>query len=306
MKKLILLLLFLLLVSACETSTTDEEVGPTECPYDCSSGSDGIETTLTNPSDESTVYALDRLEVRAKVNDEGESSADGVVCLTGLDPDEFQGISDCECEAFYIDLDEEDALNYENVAFTSVLVTEDASGDHDLTAITRYTYRTYGIFEVCLTGDPDNEKECDTSTTKDRVSVSSSGPLNVESITQSLNSVGDDITLRLSVEVEMDTSVTESLIDADDATNQECVLSLSDDFTIPVDVDLVLFEELHDNACGTLVFEEGEDTATVSCKVEVRGDQLSSFGSKKEWEGYISFDYGIQSIDSIGFEVVNE
>ncbi len=307
MKKVVILILLCVLLSACETTDyADEgEVGPTECPYDCSSGDDGVSTTITNPSDEGTVYINDRMEIRVKVQDKGESSASGVVCLTGLDPEEFNGVSECDCESFYIDLDEEDALDYESITFDSALVTEDAAGDHDLTAITRYDYTTYGIFEVCLTGDPDNEEDCDTSTTKNRLSVSSSGPLNVDSITQSLNTVGDDITLRLSVEVEIDTSVTESLIDADDAMNEECELSMSD-YTIPVDVDLVLFEELYENACGQMQFEEGEDTATVSCKVDVRGDQLSSFGSKKEWEGYISFDYGIQSIESIGFEAISE
>lgn len=303
MKLRFLLSLFFIFIAACaQTQTTDEARGATACPYSCSSGDVGVETTVNAPKESGTVHVAERLAPRVKVLDVGEASIDsGLVCITGLNEDEFRGVTRCDCEAFTINLDDPNALGYEDVIFSPAEVTEDAVGDHALTVYTRYSYSTFGIIDVCLSGDPDNEKECDTSETKNRVTVSSAGPVEITDVTQRLTPLGSSsVTLRLDIKTKIHADANQQLLSLDDVTNDACVLESSD--AIPVDVSLVLFEE-EQTGCKQLTFEQGEDTASVSCTVDI---DTANLVGKKAWEGYVRLDYGFQEIQSVPFTVTND
>jgi len=298
-----LLVLLLFIVACAQTQELGEEPSPTACPYICLPGNAGVETTVNHPKDDGTVFVNDRMAPRIKVEDVGEASIEGgFVCLTGLNEEAFQGVSRCDCEAFSIDLDDPDALPYDDVTFSTALVTDEAVGDQDLTVYTRYSYSTFGIFELCISGDPDNEKECDTSSTENRLVVSSAAPVEITSVTQTLTPQGGDaVALRVNIEAEMHTDANQELIPIDDATNDACVLEIT--YTVPVDVTFVLFEDEHAGACSTLQFRDGEDAAHVTCKFEV---DTATLVGKKEWRGYVRLDYGFQEIQSVRFTVTAE
>ena len=311
MRRIVLLFCVLVFLSSCSSldffdsqeTVEEDDSSLTECPYICSSGSSGIETTINHPKDGSdTVLVGDQFAARVKVDNVGEASADGIVCMTGLNSQDFSGITGCECESFFIDLHDEDDLNYEDLIFDAASVQSEASGSHAVTFYTRYSYTTYGIFELCLSGDPDNEDECSTSTTSDRVTVSSSGPVSVTSVTQELNPVGGNaLELRLRVTAEYDSSATQSLISLDDSVSDSCVLDVDyDSYSVPVDIRLVLFEEEQSGACSEMSFAYGEEEATSTCRVDIDTNDLVG---KKEWRGFVELDYGYQEIESVQFEV---
>ncbi len=309
--KRVLFLLLLVVLSGCVATTDTDDTGDsaqTDCPQSsCASGDEGIVTTINYPSEKgtTTVYTTYRLAVRVKLSDEGESSADGIACITGLDENLFEGAGDCDCESFFIDLEEDDALGYEDVEFPSYFVDGEASGDHQFTTYTRYSYVTHGLFDVCLSGDPDNEEECDTSTTVDRLDTSSSGPVNVESITQEITLQGSNtITLRLKVTADASGASNANLVREEDATTDACLLDRDEDNTaIPVDVSLYMFGDEQTGACEDLSFEEGEAEASTTCKLQIHTDTLVG---KKEWNGYVSLYYGWEERNSVSFSVVAE
>ncbi|MBS3162931.1 hypothetical protein J4467_03315 [Candidatus Woesearchaeota archaeon] len=171
MKKYLLLILFLFLAS-CATNTT--ETLPTECPPYCSGGSSSVDLEINSPQD--IVFANDRMPVTATVVDSGESGVEyGEVCVTGLDEQYFSGFGGCNCQSYYITLDDNDDENFEEslINFDTTYVSDKASGNHFMTFINRYTYTTYAPFEICFTNDL-SDSSCISG---NKLESSSSGPL---------------------------------------------------------------------------------------------------------------------------------
>ncbi len=302
MKHFFALLGILLLLSACSQQTTEEDT-PTSCPPDCAGGSTGVVTTINAPSDGGSVYVGDRLVASATLDDLGESSVeDGVVCITGLDGETFSGLGGCNCENFYITLDDPHDSNFEQtmVNFDSALVPSDASGNQHLTFYTRYRYTAYGPMTLCLTGDPYQETEC--AVEGDKLTSSSSGPVQIASVEEILSTEGSNaINVRLKITANAPTQATGQLVDLDYTSEPSCVLPT--DITITGKVYVILFGEAQD--CGTITFEQGEDTATTTCKL----DSLTTdrfIGGQKEYDGWVRIDYGYQEIQSVAFTIVSE
>jgi len=279
------------------------ELIPTTCPPDCAGGSAGVISTIDSPSDGGNVYGGEQFAVSIGLHDRGESSVeDGIVCVTGLDADLFSGLYGCTCQSYYIELDDPDDPNFERtrIDFPSTFVSREATGDQRLTAYTRYRYTSYGIFEACLTGDPFEETAC--SVEGNKLVVSSSGPVEVTSITEELTPVGSNaVTLRMNVQARVNAADNEKLIALDDTSSSACVLPV-ETFT-NVAVSLVLFGESH--SCGNMKFEQGEDEAEITCRIENLDTQLF-IGEQKEYQGWVQLEYGFQNIQSIQFTVLQE
>ncbi len=304
MRVAFLFLSLLFLLSACTQQTPEGEEIPTSCPPLCAGGSIGVVTEINAPQDEGNVYVGDRLAVSATLTDLGEASVDdGLVCITGLDGSIFSGLGGCTCENFYITLDDSDDAQFEKtrVSFTPTFIPEEASGDHYLTFYSRYSYTSYGPFTLCLTGDPFDEETC--SLEGNKLLGSSSGPLQITSLTEELASVGGNaVTLRVRIEAEFAGEENAQLVELDETYDPSCLLT-NDDQKTSADVSLILFGESHD--CGSMIFDFGESTASATCKIE-NLDTERFIGGQTEYEGWIQIDYGYQEIQSVSFDVVSE
>lgn len=299
MKKIFFLLGILLLLSACTQQTATEKIS-TSCPPICSGGSTGIVTTINAPADSSTVYVGDRLSPSATLDDLGESSVqDGVVCITGLDGAIFSGLGGCNCQSFYTTIDDPHDPNFEQatVTFPSSLLTNEGVGEQHMTFYTRYQYTAYGPVTLCLTGDPYHETAC--SLEGNKLSSSSSGPLQISSVTESLTTQGSNaIDVRIKIDVDAPSSSTGQLINLDQTSDTSCVLPTAE--TTSADVSLVLFGESYD--CGTLTFAQGDTSASATCKLETI-DTQRFIGGQKEYDGWVRIDYGYQELQSTAFTV---
>lgn len=303
MKKRLFLFIVLIFLGACTQQSPEGEELATSCPPDCSGGSNAVITSVNSPQDEGNVYVGDRLAVSANLEDKGEANAEGLVCITGLDGSIFSGLGGCSCESFSITLDDSDDANFEKttVDFSPSFVSEEALGSHHMTMYTRYSYTSYGPFSLCLTGDPYNEEEC--SVEGNKLTGSSSGPLQITSVEEEITNVGGNaVTLRLRIEAEADFDDTAQLVELDDTSDSTCLLTNIDEKT-SADISVILFGESND--CGTITFEKDEESASVTCKIE-NLDTERFIGGQKEYEGWVRIDYGYQDIQSVAFDVVSE
>lgn len=289
MKKYLLLVLLLFLAGC--TTPTEEEI-PTGCPPYCSGGSDSVETIINSPLD--IVFANDRMPVSVSLLDTGESNVEyGEVCITGLNNDYFPDLSGCNCQSYYITLDDKDDQNFKSstINFDSAFVSAEASGNHFMTFINRFSYTTYAPFEICFTNDLSDD-----CISGNKLKASSSGPLKITSIEERLVPNSNVVDLRLLIEAEY--TGDSMLISQDDVASGSC-LTINDD-PISTDVSVIIFGKSHD--CGILNFFEDEDTATITCKIDDLS--LSTFiGSQNTFTGWVRIDYAVEQKDSIEFEV---
>ncbi|MDP3919045.1 MAG: hypothetical protein Q8Q35_04055 [Nanoarchaeota archaeon] len=296
MKKLIVLgFVLLVLISACQQELPEEPT-PTACPPDCSGYGGNVETEVLGD----TIYANSRFTPSVNINDEGESDTEGIVCITGLNSEVFEDYEECSCQDFYVTLQDASDPNfeYDEIDFSSIYVSTEESSEEEMTIITRYKYITYGIFEVCLTGDPDRETECSESGNK--LETSSAGPVNVNSIKEDIQTVGDNsITLRLQIEADYDASANQQLVALNDVTDSSCFIGGSGE-DVYVDVDVILLGK--STSCGEMVFEPGEESSTITCKLDnIDVDLL--VGGSKEKEGWVKLTYGFEDIQSHKFDI---
>ena len=300
MKKYILLILFLFLAS-CATETSEEL--PTDCPPDCSGGSDSVDLEINSPQD--IVFANDRMPVSITVYDYGESSVEyGEVCVTGLDEEFFSGFGGCNCQSYYITLDDNDDENFEEslINFDTTYVSDKASGNHFMTFINRYTYTTYAPFEICFTNDL-SDSSCISG---NKLESSSSGPLKVTSIQERLVPNGNAVDLRLTIDAEF--AGDDTLISTTDVASDSC-LTIPEE-PIQADVSIIMFGVEHvcdvdcqGNDCGTLNFYEDQDyEASITCKLD--NFLLGQFvGGQDTYDGWVRIDYAVEQKDSIEFKV---
>jgi hypothetical protein len=290
MKKYIPLII-LIFIASCTTQT--EEVMPTECPPYCSGGSGAVETIINSPQD--IVFVNDRMPISITMEDVGESNVEyGEVCITGLNNDYFPGLGGCNCQSYYITLEDNKDQNFEEavVDFDSVFVSEQASGNHFMSVITRFDYTTYAPFEICFTNDL-----TDSCISGNKLEASSSGPLKVTSIQERLVPNGNAVDVRLSIEAEFSGDGT--LIFKEDVSSGSCLTIPEEPIT--ADVSVILFGVPH--VCGVLNFFEDEDyEASITCKLD--NQALSQFiGEQDTYTGWVRIDYAVEQKDSIKFEV---
>ena len=299
MKTFLLFLSLIFLLSACTQKATTDTLA-TSCPPDCSGGDTGVVTTIHAPQDEGTVYVGDRLAPSVTLDDLGESSVEGgLVCITGLDGAIFSGLGGCNCQSFYTTIDDPHDANFEQatVNFQGSLLTAEGVGNQHLTFYTRYSYSAYGPFTLCLTGDPYHETDCLVEGNK--LTSSSSGPLHIRSLTESISTQGSNsVNLRLKIDVDTPSSDTGRLLSVEQTSDSRCVLPPSD--TVSADVSVILFGESYD--CGKITFSSAEESASVSCKLDAI-DTQNFIGGQKDYEGWVRIDYGYQELQSVAFTV---
>ena len=86
MKK-VLILILLILLSACQTTPTATEA--TYCPPDCAEGSSSLDIEINSPTE--TIYTDGRTLVSVHLENTGEASIEeGSLCITGLDSEIFE------------------------------------------------------------------------------------------------------------------------------------------------------------------------------------------------------------------------
>ncbi len=302
MKKIFFIFLLIFLF-ACTQQTPEGEEIATDCPPSCSGGSAAVTSTINSPQNEGNVYVGDRLAISMNLIDSGESSVeDGLVCITGLDGETFSGLGGCNCESFYITIDDSDDANFERttVDFPSAYINPQASGTQHITFYTRYSYTSYAPFTLCLTGDPYNEESC--SVDGNKVTSSSSGPLQVSSITEEITTEGGNaITLRLHVQADLNSQNTAQMIELNEVSEDTCLLLNTDEKT-QGDISVILFGESYD--CGKITFDQGEEEAEVTCKIK-NIDTQGFIGGENDFDGWVRIDYGYQEIQSVSFDVVS-
>ena len=303
MKKILILMLIGILLVGCETSTTvDEETLIGTCPPDYNTGSQALDISITYPGEDSNVYSRYPFIPQINIYDVGEIGSDGIVLLSGLDEEVFSGLGGCHSLDFYITQEDShsDYFKETKVEFPQSSVNAEENYEETLTVTTRYDYSNYGIFELCLTDDPAAETECNADSKKNKLSKSSAGPLQVNSITQEIIPVGGDtISVVLNIKADVSLSNNQQLMPIEDLTSTDC-LYINEDLTIKIDADVILFGERY--YCDYLEFEYGENDAELQCSIE-NIDLRSLVGGHKEQSGWVEIKYGIEEKQSVKFNV---
>lgn len=292
MKKVLILLSLVILLSACQTNQVDPNVG-TYCPPDCSSGSSSLDIKINSPGE--TVYTGSRMLVSVNLDDVGESSIEeGSVCIAGLDPEIFGALAGCDCQSFQLTLDNPDSQYFmeDTLEFGPEFIPEDASGSGGVTVITKYAYSTYGIFDICITTDYE-DTTC--SVEGNKLTTSSSAPVEISSVTETITPIGESVDLRLNVEANVNADNNQRIISIEDISSYTCSLTQTED--IQGEVSAILFGESYD--CGKMTFDE-KGKGKVSCLLEnIPTERL--IGEQKEYQGWIRIDYGYQEINTQPF-----
>ena len=312
MKRIILLLCLLLLVSSCGFSPSgDSEQEITGCPYSCRSGSSGVELEILNPdtsigdSEKRIIPAGYEFIPSLIVHDEGMSDADGEVCVTGLDSSTFSGVGGCDCADYYIVVEEEEDyfLNDQVVdIFPGYGVASGTEGDYLMNFINRYKYKTYAVVDACLKQDPADKEGC--SSSGSILDVSSSAPLTVKSVDQTITRPGQGtnaINLILTYEVSAKGNAGSGLINDEVLFSGLCYDPNDEDPWI--DVKFVILNQEY--SCESIQLIAGEGTG--SCIA----DSIITEGSSGEYlfedqsthQGYLEFSYLWEDIETVEFRV---
>jgi hypothetical protein len=307
MKKLIIVLIVLLLIAGCDFGPTEEEdiVG---CPlnFNCASGNDGVDIEIKDPPgdmidvEDRIVYYGERFKPWFRITDLGESDVEGEICIAGLDAEAFQGFSGCDCQDYYIIVQDEEDY-YENnwdLEFPGYSVTQKGF-ESTLTYINRYYYHTYGLLDICLKENPkDDTRGCDT--TGNVLSTSSNSPLEVTEVSQRLTESGTgSVSLRLDYSVEEKSNDEGNIAPYGSLWSGECLYEGMDD---PY-VEVTFYLDGNVYGCGTIHIEDGEgsDSCTIS-EILTSNEQGSLYGGEYR-DAYLDFEYVWESRDSIRFKV---
>lgn len=306
-KKIFLLLVVVLLLSACDMQMNtgenpDEQ--PTGCPYDCHSGSSSIDVTIDMPSPstpESYRYVNNNGKIRpeATLHNNGEADVEfGKVCIAGMSRPTF-GFSGCDCQDFTVVVNDPDDPDFweANVLFneyTANLADPNEPESTQITFYTRYDYKTYGVFTACVKADgcPIGDNVLD---------VSSKGPLTITEIIEiPSNSDGSYIDLDFIIGLKTNEGNSEWLLSTEQVNSGMCDIP-----TESPDVRVKLYmEELSGYIdCGTVTFYE--NTAQVTCQVD---NVPLTFGDnyiERDSQGYIEVEYGYLKTETVEFSVLN-
>ncbi len=300
-----MLLVIVLLLSACETQTDtgeDFDEQPTGCPYDCHSGSNSIDVTIDMPSPstpETYRHVNNNGKIRPEVtlHNNGEADSIGKVCIAGMSRETF-GFSGCDCQDFTVVVNDPDDPDFweANVLFneyTATLADPTEAESTQITFYTRYDYKTYGVFTACVKADG-----CDIG--DNVLDVSSKGPLTVTEVIEiPSSSDGSYIDLDFVVGLKVSEGNQEWLLSSDDAYMGTCDIP-----TEFADVRVKLYmEELGGYIdCGIVTIYANDAQAT--CKVD--NVPLTFDGSyvERESQGYIEVEYGYLKTETVEFSVL--
>lgn len=298
MKKTIILLLMLtvvLTISGCTFPSIKGLSGTAPSgKTDFVGGTKGVEAEIVSPAEKGKAYLNVPFKIVVKLNNQGESTADGAVCA-------FGSFSACDCQPFKLEgkrMVENEKIEGEETILTfeggQVSKEEIEGTSHFVTAKTRYKYKTYGIITACVNKDLYSEKKtgCKITSGKSIIKSASSAPISITEVTEELVPETEE-TAKLIFGIKIKNLGKGNLysLGADKTQCESPTTGLQN----RVNVDLV-------NAPGKVTCNQAElkkDEATTHCTVE----NVKLLGESYEPEITIELEYAYETIDSNQFEV---
>ncbi|MFH1210942.1 MAG: membrane lipoprotein lipid attachment site-containing protein [archaeon] len=309
MKKIIALLVLLVFVSGCSSLDSVNSffknlpgikmISPSGGGKAFIGGTKSVTVEILQPPEKGKVSKDIPLRVVVNVKNDGESDTEGMVCITGLNSDVFEGSDPCKCEEFSLysrsrSQDEKSEGESKTIKFEegTPIMGELVVNDFSITSIVRYDYKTYASVEACVAKDVFTSKDCK-SRQDAKVSGVSSGPIQIGSVSQELLTTGDDeYTMSLFIEVShngegrfYDPSMEKDACgDDSDKVNKR--------------VNVKLYNAPGSVTCSPLVFKAKEEKGTATCTIT--GIEARNYKSLMNVE--LSYTYEVR--ESNNFEVV--
>jgi len=293
MKRIILLILVILLLSGCERLPKLPGLNGEEPVI--FGGNEAISATIDKPEDGSVMPAGYNLEPVVQIKNLGGSDAEGQVCISGLNRDIFSGFSGCECSSFQ-QLAEDTYYEPEDLRFGPYTIREAEPGQkHTLTAVTRYRYGTNIKAKVCFV-----EGE-DCYATKESVT---SGPLDVGSIKETIFSrQGDFVSLVFTIDV--DKGAEGRFIPLENV-NMRCEPTREDiEREKKIRAQITNFPVSGDISCKNAVLKDDEATITCEARDISMYDSQRNYLFAEDYRPEITFEleYAFETTDSSSFEL---
>lgn len=229
-------------------------------------GKESITVSILQPPEAGKVTKDVPLRVSVHLKNDGESNADGQVCVTGLNTEAFPDSESCKCDEFSlkgkakfdeeITEGEEKTINFDE---GNPIIDEFTINDFSITSIVRYDYKTFASVEGCVKKNILESKDCKPRQDAKILGVSSA-PIQINSVSQELLSTSDEeYTMTLFIEVShsgkgqfFDKSLDK------DACNE-------DSQNVNKRVEVKLYNAPGRAACSPLTFKKNEDKGTATC-----------------------------------------
>ncbi|MEM4245150.1 MAG: hypothetical protein QXR60_03025 [Candidatus Nanoarchaeia archaeon] len=261
-------------------------------------GTSSVKLNMLQPAENSKISKDVPLRISINVKNEGESQADGQLCVTGLNPAVFEESKSCECQEFSLKGKgryEDEIVEGEDVTLNfdegSAKIDEFTINDFSVTSIARFDYKTYASVEGCVTKDIASSKDCKARQDAKIIGVSSA-PLQITSVVQELLAVSDEeytMTLIIEVSHKGDGDFFDTSLDKD-----SCV----EDSNINKKVGVKLINAPGSATCTPLLIKKKDDKGTTTCVIT--GVQARNYKPMMNVE--LSYAYEVR--ESNRFQVV--
>ncbi len=256
-------------------------------------GTNSIKINILQPAENGKISKDIPLRVSINVKNDGESPAEGQVCVTGLNPTVFEESKACECQEFSLKgksryEDEDVTLNFDEGPAN---IDEFTINDFSVTSIARFNYKTYASVEGCVVKDLAASKDCKARQDARIIGVSSA-PLQITSVVQELLSTSDEeYTMTLIIEVSHKGSGEFFDVSLD---KDACV----ENSNINKKVEINLINAPGRATCAPLTIKKKEDKGTTTCIIT--GVQARNYKPMMNIE--LSYAYEVR--ESNKFQVV--
>lgn len=307
--KVIFLIIVTAAISGCMPSLQDAIKNLPGFPSTSSyipGGSAGVSMEIISPSEDETVSSDYPFEPKVRITNEGGADTEGSICIFGLDEEAFSGFSGCECEDYEIVVTEEGAESDREkvILFPSYSIQkfEDITNG-EMTISNKYKYKTKGTFEACIKKDPFSKKGCQIksgSRSENLVKSTTSGPLSIEKVTESINV--EENTADVTFTVEAEKKGKGNLLGLDDFNVHTC--ERKEGLKPEFEVRLLNVPDIGSINCGTGTMDE-EGKGHVSCNAEI---SLTDKSGSYLYENYnptieIEVTYTFEEIATTAFTI---
>lgn len=308
MKRIIPLLVLILFVSGCSAMNSFGDlfkklpgvttITPSGGGKSYVGGTKSININMLQPAETGKISREVPLRVSVNVKNEGESPAEGQICVTGLNPTVFDESKSCECQEFSLKgkvrLEDETTEGEEitrNFDEGQPKIDEFTVNDFSVTAIARYDYKTFASVEGCIRKDILTSKDCKPRQDAKLIGVSSA-PMQINSVVQELLLTSEDeYTMTLFIEVAhkgsgqfFDASLNKDACSTDESINKK--------------VDVKLVNAPGRTTCSPLTIKKKEEKATTTCTIT--GVQARDYKPLMN----IELSYAYEMRESNNFQVV--
>lgn len=311
MKRIILLLLALILITGCAqfTMVSSKLPGlPQKAEPGLITATQSVTTEVKNPREDETVSSRYELAPVAIVTDMGHADSEGAVCIQ-ISEDTFKGSFGCECQDFAIYAYEEDGEVQQQLEFGPYGIQAEEEKEELMTATTRYTYETTGTAKACIKKDIYDAGGCQLENIgggkKNLLASCSNGAIKITKVTEDIKPV-DDETVTLVFNAEVEKAKEGDIYDYDKAGYPSCRAEERQNKQIRGELKGLPGGDVR---CKETELEEGEGTVVCEAKNIRLFDTKGNFlfpGDSYEPEIEINLKYGYEQIQSMKFVVVPE